>query len=59
MFKFELNQTVMIKASGEFGQIIGRAEYVDSKPLYHVHYKCADGRAVTQWWGESLIKGIE
>lgn len=53
--KFELKQTVTIAASGERGEVIGRAEYVTSEPQYLLRYKCADGRAVESWWAESAL----
>lgn len=56
MHKFELSQTVAIAASGETGQIIGRAEYVTSEPCYLIRYAAKDGRAMEQWWGESALQ---
>lgn len=53
--KYELNQQVTIAASGESGTVIGRAEYTNIEPQYQLRYKCADGRAVEQWWGESAL----
>lgn len=54
--KFELKQNVEITASGESGEIIGRAEYAyNIEPSYLLRYKCADGRAVETWWAESAI----
>lgn len=53
--KYELKQTVTIAASGEQGEVIGRAEYAHSEPSYLVRYKCADGRAVESWWSESAL----
>lgn len=53
--KFQLQQTVTITASGEQGEIIGRAEYTTSEPSYLIRYKCADGRAVESWWNESAL----
>jgi len=52
----QLNTAVTITASGEQGTIIGRAEYVNAEPSYLVRYKCADGRAVENWWTESAIQ---
>ncbi|GHB33817.1 hypothetical protein GCM10007094_23370 [Pseudovibrio japonicus] len=51
-FKFELEEKVQIKASGESGKIIGRAEHSNAINNYRVHYKAADGRAVDAWWDE-------
>lgn len=56
-FKFELKQPVSIIASGETGEIVGRAEYTSSETSYYVRYKAADGRAVTAWWEESALSG--
>jgi len=54
--KFQLKQNVTIKASGETGEIIGRAEYACSEPNYLIRYKAADGRAVEAWWIESALE---
>lgn len=53
--KFQLGTKVLIAISGEAGQIIGRAEYLDSHPQYYVRYTAADGRATTAWWEESAL----
>jgi hypothetical protein len=54
-FKFALGQSVAISASGESGQIVGRAEYEHAENSYYVRYKAADGRAVEAWWTESAL----
>lgn len=54
-FKFALDEAVVIAVSGETGKVIGRAEYLTSCPMYFVHYKAADGRAVIDWWAESTL----
>lgn len=56
-FKFDLKQIVKITESGETGTIIGRAEY-STAPLhsYLLRYRCADGRAVEQWWTEDALE---
>jgi hypothetical protein len=54
-FKFNLNDNVTINASGESGQIIGRAEYATSENSYLLRYKAADGRACESWWTESAL----
>ena len=54
-FKFELQQTVTIAASGEAGEVIGRAEYTTSESSYLVRYKAGDGRATEAWWNESAL----
>ncbi|HHA2858088.1 TPA: hypothetical protein ACOFDH_000461 [Stenotrophomonas maltophilia] len=54
-FKFELGQQVNIAASGEGGEVIGRAEYTTSENTYYIRYKAADGRATESWWSESAL----
>ncbi len=56
--KFNLKQQTKIIASGETGEIIGRAEYTSSENTYLLRYKAADGRAVENWWNESAIEAI-
>lgn len=53
--KYALNQNVTIAASGEQGEVVGRAEYSNSEASYLVRYKGADGRAVESWWNESAL----
>jgi hypothetical protein len=53
--KFNLKDEVTITASGERGEVIGRAEYSASESSYLVRYKAADGRACEQWWPESAL----
>lgn len=54
-FAHALNATVQIVASGEAGQVIGRAEYTNHESSYLIRYKAADGRAVESWWVESAL----
>lgn len=54
-FRFNLNQQVTIAASGETGQVIGRAQYATGQDQYHIRYRAADGRAVESWWGEDAL----
>ena len=54
-FMFDLGNEVVIVCSGESGQIIGRADYLDGDDMYNIRYKAADGRAVEAWWAESAI----
>lgn len=54
-FKFELSSNVRISVSGEFGEVIGRAEYAHSENAYYIRYRAEDGRAVESWWGESAL----
>ena len=55
MFIFELEAEVTIKASGEAGEVIARAEYARDENRYFVRYKNAQGVAVEQWWNESAL----
>jgi len=57
--KFELKQQVVITCSEERGEVIGRAEYLGGQNQYLLRYKCADGRAVEQWWNESALSEVE
>lgn len=59
MFKFELKQFVEIRVSGEMGHVKARAEYSSSANNYLVHYKAADGRAVSEWFDEFDIVAVE
>ena len=54
-FHFELGDTVVIDASGEKGEVIGRAEYIASSNQYYVRYKNAQGVAVA---GESVAAKV-
>ena len=54
-FTFDLREQVRIIASGEAGEVIGRAEYTHGNPQYQLRYKNAVGLAVEQWWpGDAL-----
>lgn len=55
-FKFELDQLVIIRVSGETGRIVGRAQYTNRWVSYLVRYKCADGRGVEAWWDEDALQ---
>jgi len=54
-FAFSLGQKVVIKASGEEGQVVGRAEYANSSNNYYVRYCARDGRATEAWWTEDAL----
>lgn len=54
-FKYEIGSEVSIAASQENGEVIGRAEYAAGENTYLIRYRCADGRAVENWWGESAL----
>ena len=49
---FSLGDKVSIKISGEKGEVIGLAQFVDANSQCHVEYKAADGRAVKEWFYE-------
>lgn len=55
-FKFALQSSVTLIASGEVGTITGRAEYTSSQDNYLIRYRAADGRQVESWWGEDALK---
>lgn len=54
-FKKDLGEVVVISASGESGEVIGRAEYKASEDNYLIRYQAADGRAIEAWWAESAL----
>ncbi|MEK6419988.1 MAG: hypothetical protein V4801_10305 [Burkholderia gladioli] len=54
-FKLNLNDKVSIAASGEKGEVIGRAEYTEAHNGYLVRYTAADGRATEAWWNEGAL----
>jgi hypothetical protein len=54
-FEFNLGASVSIIVSGEFGQVIARAEYLDGENQFLVRYRAADGRAVEAWWNGSAL----
>ena len=54
-FKFAMNSTVKISASGETGTVVGRAEYNASENTYYLRYMAGDGRATEAWWPESAL----
>jgi hypothetical protein len=55
-FKFNLGDKVAIAASGETGEVHGRAEYSNAESSYFVRYKAADGRATEAWWQEGALQ---
>nr|DAW36423.1 MAG TPA: hypothetical protein [Caudoviricetes sp.] len=58
-FKFELSQLVEMRISDEWGEVKARAQYADGENQYLIHYKAADGRATTAWFGESMLGATE
>ncbi|EFA4732511.1 hypothetical protein [Escherichia coli] len=58
-FKFELSQLVEMCISDEWGEVKARAQYADGENQYLLHYKAADGRATTEWFGESMLEATE
>jgi hypothetical protein len=51
-----LGGQVTIKASGETGEVIGRAHYLTSEPNNLLRYKRADGVATEGWWPDSALE---
>ncbi|MGO2975944.1 MULTISPECIES: hypothetical protein [Hafniaceae] len=58
-FKFEISQLVMLIVSDESGEVKGRAEYSTHENAYFVHYRAADGRAVSAWVDESNLVAVK
>lgn len=56
MFVFELGQKVKITASGETGEVIGRAEHTYCNPMIQLRYKAGDGRATECWWDQEALE---
>ena len=54
-FKHELGQSVKVTISGEKGHVKARAEYVNCRNQYLIHYLAADGRAVDSWFDENEL----
>lgn len=59
MMLFDLKQRVRLVESGETGEVIGRAQYVESADVYLVRYVAADGGLVEAWWSESTLEGVK
>jgi len=59
MFNFGINQLVESRVSDEFGEVKGRAEYSAHENSYFLHYKAADGRAMSAWFDESDLDAVE
>ena len=58
-FKFELSQLVTMRISEEWGEVQARAQYANGENQYLIHYQAADGRASTEWFGESMLIAME
>lgn len=58
-FKFDLSQLVDMRISSEWGEVRGRAQYVNAENQYFVHFRAADGRACSQWFDESQLGATE
>lgn len=54
-FKFELGAFVMLKMSGEKGEVVGRCEYAHAEDAYFVRYLDAHGCQVESWQGENAL----
>ena len=57
-FTYELRQYVKLAHSKEAGQIVARAEYLDSNDQYLLRYKDATGRQVENWWSEAATEAV-
>jgi hypothetical protein len=56
-FKFALGLKIKMVPSGERGEIMGRAEYVErTEPMYFLRYVAGDGRLTEDWWSESALE---
>ena len=55
-FVFGLGTNVEITVSGERGQVIGCAHYMQDENRYLVRYRNLMGQATEQWWGESALQ---
>ncbi len=53
--EFPLGGKAHVSISGETGDIVGLAVYGDSAPSALLHYKNAQGRAVSEWWPLSRL----
>lgn len=51
----KLGDIVEITCSGERGQVIGRAEYLNAEPNNFVRYQNSLGTATEQWWPDSAV----
>lgn len=58
-FKFELSQLETMRISEEWGEVQARAQYANGENQYLIHYQAADGRATTEWFGESMLIAME
>ncbi|CNI11651.1 hypothetical protein [Yersinia pekkanenii] len=58
-FKFELKQLANIAISNEWGEVKSRAESSVTENQYYIHYKAADGRALSDWFYESDLEAVE
>lgn len=58
-FAHRIGAPVGLRLSGESGEVIGRAQYLNSENSYLVRYVARDGRQVEQWWAASAIVSAE
>ncbi|MEG6430214.1 hypothetical protein QCN13_14770 [Enterobacter hormaechei] len=58
-FKHELGQSVKVTISGEKGHVKARAEYVNCRNQYLIHYLASDGRAVDSWFDENELTPVQ
>lgn len=57
-FDFELDDKVCI-CDNEKGHVVARADYMDSKSMYHVRYVNGAGNSVENWWPKSALKSVK
>lgn len=54
-FEFELAAMVKLVTSNEVGEVIGRAEYLESSPQYYIRYCNGAGVQTEAWWSQSAL----
>lgn len=57
-FKFGCGQAVYLVRSGEYGEVIGRAEYSNNENRYFVRYVNGTGCQMEEWQYESALTTI-
>lgn len=58
-FKFSLGQKVKLALSGESGDVVGRAQYLNANNNYYVRYVDAHGVQRESWWSEEALVAAE
>ncbi|MGY0155260.1 hypothetical protein ACVQK1_05550 [Edwardsiella tarda] len=54
-FQFDLYQIVNVHFIDKFGEVRGRAKYVNAENQYYICCYDADGRTNSSWFDESLL----